>query len=75
LDIKSTLARITREWLKSGIYYGVLQEYGNKVVIQDLPTEFCRTRLKDFNNLCILEFNITYFVTKYGDDDLRNAAL
>jgi len=33
LDVKSTLARITREWLKSGVYYGVLQEYGNKVVI------------------------------------------
>ena len=33
LDVKTTLARITREWLKSGIYYGILQEYGNKVVI------------------------------------------
>ena len=75
LDVKSTLARITREWLKSGIYYGVLQEYGNKVVIQDLPAEFCRTRLKDFNNLCILEFNITYFLTKYEDEKIRDAAL
>ena len=75
LDVKSTLARITREWLKTGIYYGVLQEYGNKVVIQDLPAEYCRTRLKDFNNLCILEFNITYFITKYEDERIRNAAL
>ena len=75
LDVKPTLARITREWLKSGIYYGVLQEYGNKVVIQDLPAEYCRTRLKDFNNLCILEFNVTYFITKYEDDRIRDAAL
>lgn len=75
LDVKSTLARITREWLKSGIYYGVLQEYGNKVVIQDLPSEYCRTRLKDFNNLCILEFDITYFLTKFDTDEMRNAAL
>ena len=75
LDVKSTLARITREWLKTGIYYGVLQEYGNKVVIQDLPAEYCRTRLKDFNNLCILEFNITYFMTKYEDERIREAAL
>ena len=75
LDVKSTLARITREWLKTGIYYGVLQEYGNKVVIQDLPAEYCRTRLKDFNNLCILEFNITYFLTKYEDEKIRDAAL
>ena len=75
LDIKTTLARITREWLKSGIYYGVLQEQGSKVVIQDLPAEYCRTRLKDFNNLCILEFNITYFITKFQDDRVRDAAL
>jgi len=26
LNVKTVLARITREWLKSGIYYGVLQE-------------------------------------------------
>ena len=75
LDVKSTLARITREWLKSGIYYGILQEYGNKVVIQDLPAEYCRTRFKDFNNLSILEFNVTYFVTKYDDKKTREAAL
>ena len=33
LDVKNTLTRITREWLKSGIYYGILQESGSKVVI------------------------------------------
>ena len=26
LDVKNTLSRITREWLKVGIYYGILQE-------------------------------------------------
>ena len=62
LDLKPTLARITREWLKTGVYYGILQEYGNKVVIQDLPEEYCRTRFKDFNNLSVLEFNIQYFL-------------
>ena len=75
LDVKSTLTRITREWLKSGVYYGILQEHGNKVVIQDLPVEYCRTRLKDFNNLCILEFDITYFITKFDTDEARNAVL
>ena len=75
LDIKNTLTRITREWLKSGIYYGILQEHGNRVVVQDLPQEYCRTRVKDFNNLCVLEFNITYFLTKYEDEKIRDAAL
>ena len=75
LNVKSTLARITREWLKSGIYYGILQEQGNKVVVQDLPPEYCRTRYKDLNDLPILEFNITYFITKYDDEKIRNAAV
>ena len=75
LNVKSTLARITREWLKSGIYYGILQEQGNKVVVQDLPPEYCRTRYKDLNDLPILEFNITYFITKYDDEKIRDAAV
>ena len=75
LDVKNTLSRITREWLKSGIYYGILQEHGDKVVIQDLPIDYCRTRYKDFNNLNILEFNVTYFLTKYEDEKIREAAL
>ena len=75
LDVKNTLMRITREWLKSGIYFGILQELGNKVVVQDLPIEFCRTRFKDFNNLSILEFNLQYFVTAFRDDAIRDAAI
>lgn len=75
LDIKNTLTRITREWLKSGIYYGILQELGSKVVVQDLPADFCRARYKDFNNLNILEFNVTYFQTKYDDERVREAAV
>lgn len=75
LDVKNTLTRITREWLKAGVYFGILQEQGNKVVVQDLPMEFCRARYKDFNNLTILEFNITYFETKYDTEEVRNAAL
>ena len=75
LDVKVTLARITCEWLKSGIFYGILQESGNKVVIQDLPVEYCRTRYKDFNDINILEFDITYFITKYEDEKVREAII
>ena len=75
LDVKNTLARITREWLKSGVYYGILQEQGNKVVVQDLPIEYCQVRFKDFNNLNVLEFNIQYFINTYLDDETREAAI
>jgi len=37
--------------------------------------DYCRTRFKDFNDLPILEFNITYFVTKYDDAKTRDYAV
>jgi hypothetical protein len=61
LDVPNTFANITAEWIKNGIYYGILRMDGNKPVIQDLPIEFCRSRFKDFNNLNMIEFNIMYF--------------
>lgn len=75
LDVKNTLGRITREWLKSGIYFGILHEYGPKVTLQDLPLEYCRTRFKDYNDLNILEFNLLYFKNTYAEENLREAAI
>ncbi len=61
LDIPNTFTNITAQWIKNGIYYGILRMEGDKPTIQDLPLEYCRSRFKDFNNLNILEFNLVYF--------------
>ena len=61
LDVPNTFANISAEWLKNGIYFGILRMDGAKPVIQSLPIEYCRSRFKDFNNLNILEFNLLYF--------------
>lgn len=74
LDIPNTFSRITTEWLKTGIYNGILRKDGNKYIIQDLPLEYCRTRFKDFNNLNILEFDLNYF-EHIHDEQLRIEAL
>lgn len=74
LDVPNTFTHITKEWLKVGIYFGILQEDGEKVVIQDLPLDYCRSRFKDFNNLNILEFDLRYFDT-IRDEILRAEAL
>ena len=71
LDIKNTFTRISKTWLINGMYNGILREIGNKVSIQDLPLEFCRTRFKDYNNLNILEFNVTYFERRFSNDQER----
>lgn len=75
LDVKNAFMRITREWLKSGIYCGILQEKAGKLVITDLPIEYSRTRYKDFNNLNILEFNLQYFIQRYSDEQEREIAV
>jgi hypothetical protein len=75
LDIKNTLFRITKEWLKQGLYCGILQEKNGKVVLVDLPISHTRTRFKDFNNLNVLELNITYFIHRYHDEAEREAVV
>lgn len=75
LDIKNTLCRITREWLKTGVYFGMLQEKAGKITVIDLPITHCRTRFKDLNNLNILEFDLAYFNYKYNDEAEREFAV
>lgn len=74
LDIPNTFCHITKEWLKTGVYNGILRDEGTNGVIQDLPIAFCRTRFKDFNNLNILEFDLRYF-ERIVDEKFRAAAL
>ena len=68
IDVPVTFAHITTEWLLNGVYYGILRKSENKYTIQDLPLPYCRSRFKDFNNLNILEFNITYF-NRFVDEE------
>jgi len=74
LDCRNLLGHITTVWLINGVYYGIVREYKNKFVVQDLPFIYCRTRFKDFNNLNILEFNLHYF-DDINKPELREEAL
>ena len=74
LDVPNTFANITAEWIKNGVYFGILRMDGAKPTIQDLPLEYCRSRFKDFNNLNILEFNILYFES-IPDKEMRNEVI
>ena len=37
MDLPNTLARITTEWLITGIYNGIIRESKDGVTVQDLP--------------------------------------
>ena len=74
MDLPNSLSHITKEWLIVGIYNGILRTDGDKVTIQDLPLQYCRTRFKDLNNLNILEFNLDYF-DRINDAESREEAI
>lgn len=75
LNLPINLSRINQEILISGIYFGILRAGENgKYTIQDLPLGYCRARFKDYNNLDIPEFRVTYFDT-ISDEKLRKEAL
>ena len=73
-DLPNVLRHITKEWILNGSYFGLVREYEGKIIVQDLPYEYCRTRYKDFNNLNILEFNINYF-SQYSESDVLEILL
>lgn len=74
LNVPVTFSYITKEWLKNGIFYGILREDEDSVTIQDLPLEYCRSRFKEYNGLNLLEFNILYF-THIADEKYREIVL
>lgn len=69
VERKCTL--FAKEILVKGAYYGLVQdEASGKVVIQDLPFDYCRSRFKNADDIDIVEFNVKFF-----DDEVRDEAL
>lgn len=56
--------------LREGAYYGMVKESEGKILIQDLPYEFCRSRMKSYTGIDIVEFNVSWF-DKIQDEKLK----
>lgn len=61
IDTKSTL--FAKEVLVKGAYYGLLYDTGNKMVIMNLPFDYCRSRFKNSEDIDIVEFDMSFFDT------------
>lgn len=73
-QIERKCATFARDVLVKGAYYGLLRDEGDKVVIQDLPFEYCRSRFKNAEDLDLIEFNLDFFKT-IREADLREEIL
>ena len=60
--------------LVDGAYYGMVKEVEGQYCIQDLPYEYCRSRMKSFTGVDIVEFDVTWF-DRIRDEAIRKETL
>lgn len=71
--IESTCKYIAFEAAINGSFYGYEREVDNQIVLQELPTSYCRTQYKINGNYAI-EFNFKFFDDNYRDTTLKQQA-
>ena len=62
------------EVIKHGCYYGYRVESNEKIILQDLPSDYCRSRFFVGNKPAI-EFNMKFFDDKFRDSSYRQKIL
>lgn len=69
-EIKRFCGEVALKVVKNGCYYGYLIAQGDKVVVQQLLPDYCRSRFK-VNNRPAVEFNMKFFDNFYKDTEQR----
>lgn len=69
-QVKRFFGQVALEVIKHGCYYGYLIAQDNKVIIQPLLPNYCRSRFK-VNNRPAIEFNMKFFDIFYKDTQQR----
>lgn len=67
---KKVLKDIALKIVVEGCYYGYIIHTPNGPTIQELPSEYCRSRYNK-NNTHVIEFNMRYFDDYYSDPNYR----
>lgn len=75
----SAIQLMARKWAAQvcleGVYYGyICDDINDKLVIQDLPTNYCRSRFLH-RGMPLIEFNVKYFEKVTTDENFRNRLL
>lgn len=75
----SAIQLMSRKWAAAvcieGAYYGyICDDINDKLVIQDLPINFCRSRFRH-RGLPVVEFNVKYFDKITNNEDYRKKIL
>ena len=71
---KKIFGQIALKVVKFGCYYGYWIPQKDKMVIQELPIQYCRSRFK-VNDRPAIEFNMKFFDDMYRDEDQKKKIL
>ena len=74
-SIKKWCGRITKRVLLNGVFYGYLNDTKDRIVIQELPIQFCRLSYISVGNKPVIEFDLRFFDNNFKDEDLRRRVL
>lgn len=68
--VKEFCSTVASAVVKEGCYYGYKIQNANKIIIQDLPTSYCRSRYSVLGKPAI-EFNMKFFDDNFTDIQYR----
>ena len=64
MQIKSFCINAATQALINGCYYGIkMNQDKDSFVVLDLPSNYCRSKFKDYKGNDVIEFDLTYFNT------------
>lgn len=69
-EVKKVFGEIALKVIRNGCYYGYIIETTNKTLIQELPSEYCRSRFMS-NGRPAVEFNMSFFDKQFKDPAYR----
>ena len=73
-ELKKFFGEVALKVIRNGCYYGYLMPQPNKMVVQELPPRYCRSRFKK-DNRPVVEFNMKYFDDTFINEFQRSRAL
>jgi len=68
--IKKICGDIALKVIKDGAYYGYISDVSDKLLLQELPINYCRTRFS-VGGSPVVEFNMRFFDEKFRDINYR----
>ena len=74
LDLQSQMPKIFNKIVREGVYYGYFRSNSATAVMQELPTDYCRSEFT-INGFPAVEFNLRYFDEKLKHPDTKLAVI